>query len=105
MSFNIRDYKLPSGSLIRFGNPNQKDGNGNPYLTYTYSSAGIHYDEIGLVIEHSKPIYLKVLVNERIVKLDLGDLANMVGYVFDITLVSLPNGSRNPMNCSKWYSK
>jgi len=104
MAFNIKDYKLPEGALIRFGNSRPTDQNGIPYLTWTFSRLGIQCDDVALVIEHSAPIYLKVLFRGRIVNLDMGDMADMSGYVNDISLVMLPNGSSDQRRCEKWYT-
>ena len=102
MAFNTKEYKLPPGALIRFsGSPS--DINGTPYLSWGFSHLGIQVGDIGIVIEHSKPAYLKLLVGERILKLDLRDMADMVGYIYDISLVALPNGSAE-RRCERWYT-
>jgi hypothetical protein len=49
---------------------------------------------IGLVIEHKKPVYIKVLVGERIVLLDFIGRPSLNGYVDDIELYQLPVGKR-----------
>lgn len=82
--FNIKRDRLPPGSLIRF-----KDD-----VRLAPSLSMIAKGSVGLVIEHEKPVYIKVLVGERIVLLDFIGRPSMVGYVDDIELYQLPVGKR-----------
>ena len=88
---NVKRDRLPPGSLIRFKDDYRLGMfyGGGPNVTIAKGS-------IGLVIEHEKPVYIKVLVEERIVKLDFSSLGRVPlhGYVNDIELFQLPVGKR-----------
>ena len=83
--FNVKRDRLPPGSLIRF-----KDD----YRLGMLSSTVVAKGSIGLVIEHPAPVYIKVLVEEKIVKLDFINRVPLHGYVNDIELFQLPVGKR-----------
>ena len=78
---------LPPGTLIRF------DGLGyNQRLSYTYYSLGIRPGNIALVLRHKKPIYLDILVEDRVVLLSLEDLVDLVGWVAEFTPIYCGGG-------------
>ena len=83
--FNVKRDRLPPGSLIRFKDDYRLG------MLYSYVVAK---GSIGLVIEHEKPVYIKVLVEEKIVKLDFIGRVPLHGYVNDIELFQLPAGKR-----------
>lgn len=86
--FNVKRDRLPPGSLIRFK---------KYWVPYAYVAGGlskISEGSIGLVIEHSQPVYITVLVEEKIVKLDFIDRVPLHGYVSDIELFKLPVGKK-----------
>ena len=87
--FNVKRDRLPPGSLIRF--------NKDYWVPYAYDAllpSKISEGSIGLVIEHSQPVYIKVLVKEKIVKLDFINRVPLHGYVSDIELFQLPVGKK-----------
>ncbi|NBT24821.1 hypothetical protein EBT11_09340 [bacterium] len=64
-------------------------------MLYLYGpNAMIAKGSIGLVIEHEKPVYIKILVEEKIVKLDFINRVPLHGYVDDIELFKLPVGKK-----------
>jgi len=79
--FNVKRDRLPPGSLIRF-----KDDYRLGMLSY------ISKGSIGLVIEHEQPVYIKVLVEEKIVRLDFIAQVPIHGYVDKFELFQLPVG-------------
>jgi len=83
--FNVKRDRLPPGSLIRFKDDYRLG------MLYSYVVAK---GSIGLVIEHRAPDYIKVLVEEKIVKLDFINRVPLHGYVNDIELFQLPAGKR-----------
>jgi len=87
--FNVKRDRLPPGSLIRFKDDYRLG------MLYLYGpNAMIAKGSIGLVIEHRAPDYIKVLVEEKIVKLDFIGRVPLHGYVNDIELFQLPVGKR-----------
>jgi len=87
--FNVKRDRLPPGSLIRFKDDYRLG------MLYLYGPMkAIAKGSIGLVIEHSQPVYIKVLVEEKIVKLDFIGRVPLHGYVNDIELFQLPAGKR-----------
>jgi hypothetical protein len=87
--FNLKHNRLPSGSLIRFKDDYRLG------MLYLYGpNAMIAKGSIGLVIEHEKPVYIKVLVEEKIVRLDFAGRVPLHGYVSDIELFQLPLGKK-----------
>ena len=87
--FNVKRDRLPPGSLIRF--------NKDYWVPYAYDAllpSIISEGSTGLVIEHWKPVYIKVLVEEKIVNLDFVDRVPLHGYVSDIELFQLPVGKK-----------
>lgn len=88
MSFNFAKYILPPGALIQFKPDNTVI---NTNLDWSFSHLGIEPNDVGLVLQHSKPVYLKVLVNERIHNLDLSGFTTIFGcWVHEISVISLP---------------
>jgi hypothetical protein len=85
--FNVKRDRLPPGSLIRFKDDYRLG------MLYLYGPM-IAKGSIGLVIEHEKPVCIKVLVEEKIVKLDFINRVPLHGYVNDIELFQLPVGKR-----------
>jgi len=88
--FNVKRDRLPPGSLIRFKDDYMGYRLGMLYLYGPMIVKG----SIGLVIKHEKPVYIKVLVEEKIVKLDYLNRVPLHGYVNDIELFQLPAGKR-----------
>ena len=85
--FNVKRDRLPPGSLIRFKDDYRLG------MLYLYGpGAYISKGSIGLVIEHEKPVYIKVLVEEKIVKLDFINQVPIHGYVDKFELFQLPVG-------------
>ncbi len=85
--FNLKRDRLPPGSLIRFKDDYRLD----IQRLYLYGpNAMIAKGSIGLVIEHSQPVYIKVLVEEKIVRIDFAGRVPLHGYVSDIELFQLP---------------
>ena len=86
--FDLKHNRLPPGSLIRFCQACwPMPGNRIPEGTY------------GLVIEHSKPVYIKVVASEQIVDLDFSDQVPIHGYVPYFELIKLPVGRQ----LEKWW--
>ena len=78
---------LPRGTLIRF------DGLGfNQRLSYTYHALGIKPGNIALVLNHKKPIYIDILVEDKVILLSLEDLVDMVGWVSEFTPIYCGGG-------------
>lgn len=78
---------LPPGTLIRF------DGLGfNQRLSYTYHALGIKPGNIALVLNHKKPIYIDILVEDKVILLSLEDLVDMVGWVSEFTPIYCGGG-------------
>ena len=46
------------------------------------------------MIEHSKPVYVKVVVSEQVEDLDFRDLVLLNGYVPHFELIKLPVGKQ-----------
>ena len=89
MGFNVKDYMLPPGTLIRF------DGLGfNQRLSYTYHALGIKPGNIALVLNHKKPVYIDLLVEDRVILLSLEDLVDLVGWVAEFTPIYCGSGFR-----------
>ena len=89
MGFNVKDYMLPPGTLIRF------DGMGaNQRLSYIYHSVGIQPGDIALVLNHKKPVLLDVLVGDKIINLDLEHIADIIGWVPEFTPIYCGSGFR-----------
>lgn len=83
--FDLKHNRLPPGSLIRFCHPFWPIGKRD----------GIPDGAYGLVIEHSKPVYIKVVVSEQIEDLDFslhGCLHGYVPYSERFELIKLPVG-------------
>ena len=97
MGFNVKDYMLPTGTLIRF------DGLGyNQRLSYTCHAIGIKVGDIGLVLNHKKPIYLDLLIGEKIILLSLEDMIDITGWVPEFTPIYCGGGlGQYP----RWYPK
>lgn len=87
--FNIKKNRLPPGSLIRFCQAHWPIGKRDP----------IPEGSCVLVIEHSKPVYLKVLAAEQIEDCDFRDLVPLHGYIPYFELIKLPEGKR----LEEWY--
>jgi hypothetical protein len=97
MGFNVKDYMLPPGTLIRF------DGLGfNQRLSYTYHALGIKPGNIALVLNHKKPVYIDLLVEDRVILLSLEDLVDLVGWVAEFTPIYCGSGFRE---YPRWYPK
>lgn len=87
MGFNVKDYMLPPGTLIRF------DGLGfNQRLSYTYHSLGIRTGDIVLILNHKKPAYIDVLVGDRIILLSLEEMIDATGWVPEFTPIYCGGG-------------
>ena len=80
--FDLKHNRLPPGSLIRFCHPFWTIGKRDAIPRGAY----------GLVIEHSKPVYIKAVVSEQIEDLDFRDLVLLHGYVSHFELIKLPVG-------------
>ena len=80
--FDLKHNRLPPGSLIRFCQNFWPIGKRDAIPEGAY----------GLVIEHSKPVYIKVVVSEQIEDLDFRDLVPIHGYVPYFELIKLPVG-------------
>ena len=83
--FDLKHNRLPPGSLIRFCQDFWPLGKRDPIPEGAY----------GLVIEHSKPVCLKVLTAEpmgQVEDLDFRDLVPLHGYVPYFELIKLPVG-------------
>lgn len=100
MSFNFAKRILPTGTLIQFQNSSPVRSSG---LDWTFSSIGISPGDTGLVLCHSKPIYLKILVNERIHNLNMSGFTTVTGcWVHDISIIALPKGVKNEYELVRW---
>jgi len=75
MSFDIKEYQLLPGSLIRF------DG---PAGYYAPGIAG----KVGIVLSHEKPVYLDVLVDGRLVQFNFAGAVPIHGWISTISLVA-----------------
>jgi hypothetical protein len=79
MSFNIKEFQLQSGSLIRFD---------EPVVGFSEISPG----KIGIVLAHEKPAFLNILVEGRLVKLNFSGAVSIHGWISTFTLVVDPEG-------------
>ena len=97
MGFNVKEHMLPPGTLIRF------DGMGfNQRLTYTYNALGIKPGDIGLILKHKTPIYIDVLVGDKVLLLSLEDMVDMTGWVPEFTPIYCGSGLGE---YPRWYPK
>jgi hypothetical protein len=97
MGFNVKDYMLPPGTLIRF------DGmGGNQSLSYIYHSVGIRAGDIALVLNHKKPMLLDILVGDKIITLDFEHIADIIGWVPEFNPIYCGSGFRE---YPRWYPK
>ena len=97
MGFNIKEYMLPPGTLIRF------DGLGfNQRLSYSYTHMGIKPGDIALVLKHSQPLFLDILVGEKVHILSFDGTADMIGWVPEFTPIYCGSGLRE---YPRWYPK
>ena len=102
MAFNVSKYILPPGALVQFKSSDYT----RDYLDWTFSSLGIKPGDTGLVLHHSKPIYLKILINEQIHDLDLAGFTSIAGcWVHEISIISSPSGIKNQNECALWWPK
>ena len=92
--FNIKKNRLPPGSLIRL----RQDVRHCCFPFFTARDP-IPEGSCVLVIEHSKPVYLKVLAAEQIEYFDFRDLVPLHGYIPYFELLKLPEGKR----LEEWY--
>lgn len=86
--FDLKHNRLPPGSLIRFCQD-----------WWQTTENLIPKDAYGLVIEHSKPVYIRVVVLEKIKDLDFSDRVPIHGYVPYFELIKLPVGRQ----LEKWW--
>jgi len=79
MSFNIKEYQLLPGSLIRFDGPAE---------SYAPGISG----KVGIVLSHEKPVYLDVLVDGRLVQFNFAGAVPIHGWITTFSLVAGPDG-------------
>ena len=82
--FDLKHNRLPPGSLIRFCQNFWPIGKRDVIPRGAYA----------LVIEHSKPVYIKAVVSEQVEDLDFRDLVLLNGYVPHFELIKLPVGKQ-----------
>ena len=87
--FDLKHNRLPPGSLIRFCQDFWPLGKRDVIPRGAYA----------LVIEHSKPVYIKAVVSEQVEDLDFRDLVLLNGYVPHFELIKLPVGKQ----LEKWW--
>ena len=87
--FDLKHNRLPPGSLIRFCQNFWPIGKRDVIPRGAYA----------LVIEHSKPVYVKVVLSEEVEDLDFRDLVLLNGYVPHFELIKLPVGKQ----LEKWW--
>ena len=89
--FDLKHNRLPPGSLIRFCQDFWLIGK----IPWDVIPRGAY----ALVIEHSKPVYVKVVLSEEVEDLDFRDLVLLNGYVPHFELIKLPVGKQ----LEKWW--
>ena len=82
--FNIKQDRIPPGSLIRMCESFWPMG----------SVRALEKGELGFVIQHSVPVKIQALFGGSLVVLDFTGLASLTGHVRWFELVSLPEGVR-----------
>ena len=75
MSFNIKEYQLLPGSLIRFDGPAE---------SYAPGISG----KVGIVLSHEKPVFLDVLVEGRLVQFNFAGAVPIHGWISAFSLVA-----------------
>ena len=89
MSFNIKDFQLQPGSLIRFEGPVQG---------YAPGLAG----KVCIVISHEKPVFLDVLVDGRLVQLNFSGTVPIHGWISAFTFLADPPDGERGSGRKRW---
>ena len=102
MAFNFAKHTMPVGALIQFKTMSAD----HMSLAWTFSHLGISSGDTGVVLLHPKPVYLKVLVNEKIHNLDLSCYTTVFGcWVDEISVLSLPVEHMSKNTRQLWWPR
>lgn len=88
MGFNIKDYILPPGTLIRF------ESNYYEQLSFSFHSLGMQPGTIALIIEHRTPFYIILLIDDKIYHLSCQYIVDSSGWISEFTPIYCGNGLR-----------
>lgn len=95
MGFNVKEYILPPGTLIRF------DTLGfDQRLTFTYHSLGVKPGDIGLILKHKKPMLADILIGDRVHHICFENMVDLIGWVSEFTPIYCGSGLRE---YPRWY--